>query len=37
VLTLKDLTVGHIMTESPYCLRKWDNLRKQTFVSCFVG
>jgi hypothetical protein len=25
------------MTESPYCLQKWDNLRKQTFVSCFVG
>jgi hypothetical protein len=31
------LTVSHIMTESPYCLQKWDNLRKQTFVSCFVG
>jgi hypothetical protein len=37
VLTLKDLTVSHITTESPYCLQKWDNLRKQTFVSCFVG
>lgn len=37
VLTLKDSTVSHITTESPYCLQKRDNLRKQTFVSCFVG